>query len=181
KNLYPDGHPYSWQVIGELEDLQNATVEDVKEFYDKFYGPNNATLVIAGDFEKGEAKELVEKYFGEIKSRQEVQPLEIQNVKLSETKRLYHEDNFATAPQLNMVWPAVEQYTTDAYALDFLGQILYDGKEAPLYRVLVEDKKLTSQPYAYNSASQIAGKFQISVTANAGVDLDSIEAGIQEA
>ena len=181
KNLFPEGHPYSWQVIGELEDLQNATVEDVKEFYDRFYGPNNATLVIAGDFEKGDAKKLVEKYFGEIKRRQEVAPLEVQNVTLAETKRLYHEDNFATAPQLNMVWPAVEQYSKDAYALDFLGQILYDGKEAPLYKVLVEDRELTSQPFAYNSASQIAGKFQISVTANAGVDLDSVEAGIQEA
>src|SRR5690606_23091909 len=144
-------------------------------------GPNNATLVIAGDFEKDDAKKLVEKYFGEIKRRQEVAPLEVQNVTLDETKRLYHEDNFATAPQLNMVWPSVEQYSKDAYALDFLGQILYDGKEAPLYKVLVEDKELTSQPFAYNSASQIAGKFQISVTANAGVDLDSVEAGIQEA
>lgn len=181
KNLYPDGHPYSWQVIGELEDLQNATVEDVKEFYDKFYGPNNATLVIAGDFEEDEARELVEKYFGEIKRRQEVAPMEVQTVTLDETKRLYHEDNFATAPQLNMVWPAVEQYSKDAYALDFLGEILSDGKEAPLYKVLVKDKELTSQPYAYNSASEIAGKFSISVTANSGVDLDEVEAGIQEA
>ncbi|WP_424494433.1 M16 family metallopeptidase [Salinimicrobium sp. GXAS 041] len=181
KNLYPDGHPYSWQVIGELEDLQNATVEDVKEFYDKFYGPNNATLVIAGDFEKAETKQLVEKYFGEIKERQEVAPLEVKNITLDKTKRLYHEDNFATAPQLNMVWPAVEQYTKDAYALNFLGEVLSDGKEAPLYEVLVKQRELTSQPYAYNNASQIAGKFQISVTANAGVDLDSVEAGIQEA
>lgn len=181
KNLYPDGHPYSWQVIGELEDLQNATVPDVKEFYDKFYGPNNATLVIAGDFEKPEAKKLVEKYFGEIKKRQEVAPLKVQTVTLSKTKRLYHEDNFAKAPQLNMVWPAAEQYSKDAYALDFLGEILSDGKEAPLYKVLVEDKELTSQPYAYNNPSQIAGKFQISVTANADVDLDSVEAGIEEA
>ena len=181
KNLYPDGHPYSWQVIGELEDLQNATVEDVKEFYDKFYGPNNATLVIAGDFEESKAKELIEKYFGEIKKRQEVEPLEVQNVSLDETKRLYHEDNFATAPQLNMVWPTVEQYTDDAYALDFLGQILSDGKKAPLYRVLVEDMEVTSRPVAYNGSSQIAGKFQISVTANAGVDLDSVETGISKA
>ncbi|GHA34428.1 peptidase M16 [Salinimicrobium marinum] len=181
KNLFPDGHPYSWQVIGELEDLQNATVEDVKEFYDKFYGPNNATLVIAGDFDETEARELVEKYFGEIKKRQEVEPLEVQNVSLEETKRLYHEDNFASAPQLNMVWPAVEQYTQDAYALDFLGEILSDGKEAPLYKVLVEEKELTSQPYAFNSADQIAGKFRIMVTANADVDLDSVEAGISEA
>ncbi len=181
KNLYPDGHPYSWQVIGELEDLQNATVEDVKEFYDKFYGPNNATLVIAGDFEKADTKKLVEKYFGEIKKRQEVEPLKIQTVSLTDSKRLYHEDNFATAPQLNMVWPVVEQYNKDAYALNFLGEILSQGKKAPLYKVLVKERELTSQPYAYNSADQIAGKFQISVTANAGVDLDSIEAGIQEA
>ncbi|MUP46828.1 insulinase family protein [Gramella sp. BOM4] len=181
KNLFPEGHPYSWQVIGELEDLQNATIEDVKEFYDKYYGPNNATLVIAGDFNEEETKKMVEKYFGEIKKRQEVEPLEVQNVSLEETKRLYHEDNFATAPQLNMVWPAVEQYNKDAYALDFLGQILSDGKEAPLYQVLVEEKELTSQPYAFNSADQIAGKFRILVTANAGVDLDSVEAGIQEA
>lgn len=181
KNLYPDGHPYSWQVIGELEDLQSATVEDVREFYDKFYGPNNATLVIAGDFDKEEAKQLVEKYFGEIKRRQEVEPLEVQNVTLPETKRLYHEDNFATAPQLNMVWPAVEQYSSDAYALDFLGEILSDGKEAPLYEVLVKEKEIASRPRAYNSASQIAGKFGITVTANAGVDLDEVEAGIKEA
>ncbi|MCM8567978.1 insulinase family protein [Gramella jeungdoensis] len=181
KNLYPDGHPYSWQVIGELEDLQNATVEDVKEFYDKFYGPNNATLVIAGDFDEEKTREMIQKYFGEIKKRQEVEPLEVQTVSLEETKRLYHEDNFATAPQLNMVWPTVEQYTEDAYALDFLGDILSDGKKAPLYKVLVEEKKLTSQPYAFNSADQIAGKFRILVTANAGVDLDSIEAGIEEA
>ncbi|MFD0977287.1 M16 family metallopeptidase [Salinimicrobium gaetbulicola] len=181
KNLFPDGHPYSWQVIGELEDLQNATVEDVKEFYDKYYGPNNATLVLAGDFDKAEAKQMIEKYFGEIKRRQEVEPLEVQTVTLDETKRLYHEDNFANAPQLNMVWPAVEQYSKDAYALDFLGEILSDGKEAPLYTILVEDKKVTSQPYAFNSADQIAGKFRILVTANAGVDLDSVEAGINEA
>jgi len=181
KNLFPDGHPYSWQVIGELEDLQNATVADVKEFYDKFYGPNNATLVIAGDFEEGNAKELVEKYFGEIKKRQEVASLDVQNVTLDETKRLYHEDNFATAPQLNIVWPTVEQYTDDAYALDILGEILSDGKNAPLYRVLVEDMELASQPYAWNGSDQIAGKFRISVTANSGVDLDSVETGITKA
>ncbi len=181
KNLYPDGHPYSWQVIGELEDLQNATVADVKEFYDKFYGPNNATLVIAGDFDESEAKKLVEKYFGEIEKRQEVEELQTQTVSLEESKRLYHEDNFATAPQLNMVWPAVEQYTKDAYALDFLGEILSDGKDAPLYEVLVKEKELTSQPYAFNGANQIAGQFRILVTANSGVDLDSVEAGINEA
>ncbi len=181
KNIYPEGHPYNWQVIGELVDLQNATVEDVREFYDRFYGPNNATLVLAGDFDKEEAKALIEKYFGEIDRRQEVSPLEPMPVTISETKRLYHEDNFAQAPQLNMVWPTIQQYTDDAYALDFLAEILSSGKKAPLYRVLVKDKELTSQPRAYSSAQEIAGDFQIQITANDGVDLDDVEKGIFEA
>ncbi|MAT90390.1 MAG: peptidase M16 [Flavobacteriaceae bacterium] len=181
KNIYPADHPYNWQVIGELKDLQNATVDDVREFYDRFYGPNNATLVLAGDFETTNAKELIEKYFGEIKSRQEVTPLEPQPVEIAETKRLYHEDNFATAPQLNMVWPTVEQYTDDAYALDFLAEILSRGKKAPLYKVLVKEKDLTSRTVAYSNSQQLAGEFHIIITANDGVDLDSVEAGINEA
>lgn len=181
KNIYPEGHPYNWQVIGELVDLQNATVEDVREFYDKYYGPNNATLVLAGDFETEEAKALIEKYFGEIKRRQEVAPLEPQPVTISETKRLYHEDNFAQAPQLNMVWPTVQQYTEDAYALDFLAEILSSGKKAPLYKVLVKDKELTARTSAYSSAQELAGDFHIRITANDGVDLDAVEAGIFEA
>ncbi|WP_265200493.1 M16 family metallopeptidase [Aureitalea sp. L0-47] len=181
KNIYPDGHPYNWQVIGELVDLQSATVDDVREFYDRFYGPNNATLVLAGDFEEVDAKALIEKYFGEIKRRQEVPKLEAQPVTISETKRLYHEDNFATAPQLNMVWPTVQQYTDDAYALDFLAEIVSRGKKAPLYKVLVKDKELTSRTIAYNNSQEIAGEFHIIITGNEGVNLNDVEAGIQEA
>ncbi len=181
KNIYPEGHPYNWQVIGELKDLQNATVEDVREFYDRFYGPNNATLVLAGDFETAEAKEMIEKYFGEIKKRQEVEKMEPKPVTIAETKRLYHEDNFANAPQLNMVWPTVQHYTEDAYALDFLAEILSDGKKAPLYKVLVKEKDLTSRTSAYNNSQELAGEFHIIITANNGVDLDDVEAGINEA
>ncbi len=181
KHMYPEGHPYNWQVIGELEDLQKATVADVREFYDQFYGPNNATLVLAGDFEISEAKAMIEKYFGEIKRLQEVEPMKPQPVKLAETKRLYHEDNFATAPQLTMVWPTLEQYTPDAYALDVLGEIFSKGKKAPLYKVLVQEKDLTSKTLAYNSSKELAGDFRISITANNGIDLDAIEGGINEA
>ena len=181
KNLYPEGHPYNWQVIGELVDLQKATVDDVREFYDKFYGPNNATLVLAGDFEKENAKALMEKYFGEIERRQEVTPLKPQLVTLAETKRLYHEDNFATAPQLNMVWPTIQQFTDDAYALDFLAEILSSGKKAPLYRVLVKDKDLTSRTTAYGNAQELAGEFQIRITANNDKSLKDVENGIFEA
>ncbi len=181
KNIYPEGHPYNWQVIGELVDLQNATIDDVKEFYAKYYGPNNATLVLAGDFETAEAKAMIEKYFGEIKKGEDVPKLKPQRVTLSETKRLYHEDNFAQAPQLNMVWPTVEQYTNDAYALDFLGQILSDGKEAPIYEVLVKEKELTSNAFAFNNSQELAGAFRISVTASAGKNLNDVEKGIFEA
>tara|TARA_R110002033_G_scaffold166858_2_gene205731 strand:+ start:20132 stop:22996 length:2865 start_codon:yes stop_codon:yes gene_type:complete len=181
KNIYPEGHPYNWQVIGELEDLQNATVEDVKEFYNKYYGPNNATLVLAGDFETADAKALVEKYFGEIKKRGEVAPLKPQPVTIAETVRLYHEDNFANTAQLNMVWPTTYQYTDDAYALDFLAELLSSGKKAPMYKVLEKEKELTSRSYAYNNSQVLAGEFHVTVTANSGKSLNDIEKGMFEA
>lgn len=181
KNLYPEGHPYNWQVIGELVDLQNATVDDVREFYDRFYGPNNATLVLAGDFEMDEAKGMIEKYFGEIKKRKEVPALKPQRVTLDKTVRLYHEDNFAQAPQLNIVWPTLEHYTDDAYALNFLGQLLSDGKKAPMYKIIEKDKKLSSRYFAFNNSQELAGAFRIGVTANGGVDLDSVETAVNDA
>ncbi|MDB4584457.1 insulinase family protein, partial [Draconibacterium sp.] len=118
-NLYPKGHPYSWTVIGEMEDLFNATIDDVKEFHSTFYAPNNTTLAIAGDFELEEVKALVEKYFGEIKDGEKVVDLAPKTITLTETKKLFHEDNFAKTPQLTMIWPTVEQYSKDAYALRF--------------------------------------------------------------
>lgn len=124
---------------------------------------------------------MIEKYFGEIKKRQPVEKLKVQNVTLSETKRFSHEDNFATTAQLNMVWPTVEQYTKDAYALDFLGQLLSEGKKAPLYKVLVKEKELTSDTNAWNRSMEIAGKFRVSITANDGKSLVDIEAGVFEA
>ena len=181
KAIFPEGHPYNWEVIGEMKDLKNATVDDVREFYDNFYGPNNATLVLAGDFEEGQAKALIEKYFGEIKRGPDVPPIETPDVKLAETKKLYHEDNFANTAQLNMVWPTVKQYEPDAYALDFLAKILSDGKKAPLYKVLVKEKNLTSRTAAFNRPMQLAGMFRIVITANDGVSLNDVNDAIFEA
>ena len=180
KNLYPEGHPYSWQVIGEMEDLFNATVEDVKEFHGTFYKPNNATLVVAGDIDPEETRQLVEKYFGEIPGGASMQDLEPMPVTLDETKKLYHEDNFAKTPLLTMAWPTVEQYTKDAYALDFLGELLSSGKKAPMYRVLVKDKKLTSRASAYNRSRELAGSLRVSINANAGVSLAEVEDAVFE-
>ncbi|MGY8781259.1 MAG: M16 family metallopeptidase, partial [Fidelibacterota bacterium] len=121
KNLYPEDHPYNWTTIGELEDLQNATLEDVRSFYEKWYGPNNATMVIAGDINKREVKELVEKYFGEIKAGPDNGNPEPMPVELAKTKKLYHEDNFARSPRLTMVFPTVDQSHFDAPSLELLG------------------------------------------------------------
>ncbi|MGB9746223.1 MAG: M16 family metallopeptidase [Bacteroidales bacterium] len=181
KNLFPDGHPYSWQVIGEMEDLQNATIDDVKNFYRKYYIPGNATLVIAGDINPAEVKGLVEKYFGEIPAGNSITDLPKMDVSLDQTKRLYHEDNFANAPRLTIVWPTIHEYTNDAYALDFLGELLSGGKKSPLYKVLIEEKQLAPRVMAYNNSMELAGKFTISVMANPGVDLDDVESAINEA
>ncbi len=181
KNLYPASHPYSWEVIGEMEDLTNATVDDVRGFYDNFYGPNNATLVLAGDFEPDSVRLLLDKYFGEIKPRGEVAARKAMPVTLSESIRLFHEDNFANVPEINLVWPVPENYTRDSYALSFLAEILASGKKAPMYKVLVKEKQLTSRVSAYNGAEELAGEFAISATANEGRTLKEIEDAIFEA
>lgn len=180
KNLYPESHPYNWQVIGELEDIRNATVEDVKEFYKKYYSPNNATLVVSGDFDPKEGEKLVKKYFGDIKKGETVTSLKPMNVTLDQTKKLYYEDNFATLPELTLVWPTVEEYNKYAYALNFLANLLGDSKKSPLYRVLVNDKKLTTGVSSYNSPMEIAGTMQISVRSFPDKNLTDVEKAVFE-
>ncbi len=181
KTLYPKGHPYSWDVIGKMEDLTNATIDDVKAFHRKFYIPKNATLVISGDINKEEVKSLIEKYFAEIPGGESVKQIEPMNVSLDSIVKLYHEDNFAKAPRFTMVFPVLEQYSKDAYALDYLADLLSNGKKTPLYKVLVKDKKLTSSARAMNMSLELTGRFMITVTANPGVNLKDVEKGIFEA
>ncbi|MEM6723650.1 MAG: pitrilysin family protein, partial [Bacteroidota bacterium] len=181
KALYPEDHPYNWQVIGSLEDLQNATLEDVKEFYDQWYGPNNATMVIAGDFDLVETKAMIKKYFDEIPSKAEVASLEARGAVVTETVKLMHEDNFANLPELRMVFPTVADGHPDSYALNYLGQLLSQGKRAPLYKEIVENQKLAPSTSSYNSTREIAGNFYFRIRANDGVDLDQVVAGVNTA
>jgi zinc protease len=181
KNLYPTNHPYNWDVIGDMDDLKNATLDDVKNFYSRFYGPNNATLVLSGDLNPDSVKPLLTKYFGEIKSHGEAPKRDAMIPVLGKTVKLYHEDNFANVPEITLVWPVPQSYQKDAYALDFLAKLLADGKKAPLYKVLVKEKNLTSRTSAYNSSSELAGEFTITIRANEGKALKDIEAGVLEA
>lgn len=181
KNLYPKDHPYNWQVIGSLEDLQNATLQDVKNFFKKWYVPNNATLVLSGDFDVAQAKKWVHKYFDEIPKGNEIPTLQKRPGVVPTTKYLYYEDNFARLPELTLTWPTVELYHKDSYALDILTQYLSDGKKAPLNQVLVEDLKLTSNPNMFNWSSELAGQMQLAVRAYPQKDLDEVVVGIQKA
>ncbi|WP_444995321.1 M16 family metallopeptidase [Aliikangiella sp. IMCC44359] len=180
-SLYPKGHPYSWDVIGSLEDLQNATLEDVREFYQQWYGINNATLVLAGDFETAQAKNWIKKYFGEFKPQPEVEPLKPMPVKLAESKSLYHEDNFAQLPELTMTFPTVEQYRQEAYALELLADLLSDGKDSIFYKKLVEEHKVAPSFSVQSQSSEIAGVFEIQVRAFDGIKLDKVKVSIDEA
>ncbi|MBI9054343.1 MAG: insulinase family protein [Bacteroidales bacterium] len=179
-NLYPENHPYNWTVIGSLPDLQAANLDDVKEFYNKFYGANNATLVIAGDINIEETKELVNKWFGEIRKAETIESLKPMPVTLEETKSLFHEDNFARLPELRMVFPTVESYNDDSYALDVLAEILSGNKKSPLYKIIVEEKKLAPSVTTYQSSDELAGEFAFIVRANANTDLDEVKLTIEE-
>lgn len=179
--LYPADHPYNWEVIGSLEDLDSATLADVKEFFRRWYVPNNVTLVVAGDFDPVQAKKWVEKYFNEIKRGEDTPPMAKRPGAVKETVKLYHEDNFASLPEMTRTWPTVERYHPDSYPLAVLAQYLSEGKKAPFYQVLVEGKKLTADVGMSNDGSELAGEFSLVVRAFADKDLDEVSAAADEA
>ncbi|RIJ18386.1 M16 family metallopeptidase [Henriciella mobilis] len=179
--LYPEGHPYSWTVIGQLPDLQAATLDDLKEFYEQYYGAGNATLSIVGDIDIEETKEKVQRWFGEIRKGPDVEALAPMPVKLEETKSLWFEDNFAKLPELRMTFPTVEAYHEDEQALDVLARLIAGTKTSPLYRGIVETEALAPDVSAYNNSMELAGEFVFRVRAKEGVDLDTVQAAIEDA
>jgi len=178
--LYPEDHPYHSTVLGALDDLQNARLQDVESFYNRFYGANNATLVIAGDIDIEETKARVHYWFGEIRRGPEVRAPYPQPVYLEASRSLMYEDNFATLPELQVVFPTVEQHDEDQYALDILAELLADGKQAPLYKVVVEERQLAPMVAVRHQAAEIAGELVLRIRANAGTDLDDVRAAVDE-
>ena len=201
KLMYPESHPYNWTVIGSLDDLANAKLQDAVDFHNKYYGPSNATLVVAGDIDVAQTKKWIDKYFAEIASSPKPKELDKMPVKLAEPKRAYYEDNLANAPMLTMSFPTVEEYSKDSYALQSLGRILAGSKKSAFYKVLVEEKKLApaggggggfgrgggggfgggSSVSASQRSMEITGSFAISVRAFPTVKLADVEAAIKEA
>jgi zinc protease len=173
--MYPKGHPYNWTTIGSLEDLQAASLEDVKGFFRQYYVPNNTILVLSGDFDEKQAKGWVEKYFGPIPTGGDISRPSPEMPKLDKEIRTQVEDSLARFPRRYMVWHTVKQYAPDEPALDILSFILSNGRTSRLQSNLLYDKKLVSSVFGGNNTGEIGGTFQITATANPGKNLDDIE------
>lgn len=161
KNLYPYGHSYSWLTIGYLEDLDRVDVNDLKNFFLRWYGPNNAVLTVGGDVKPAEVVKLVEKYFGSIPRGPEVKNMNPLVPTLDKDRYVSYEDN-VRSPLLNMTFPVVESGHKDEHALNVLASVLGQGKNSILYKNFIKDQKALSAN-AYNSGSELAGEFTISI------------------
>ncbi len=179
KNSYPAGHPYSWTVIGSMEDLDAASLEDVHEWFKKYYGAANATLVIAGDVNTDEVKQKVEKYFGDIPPGPPLSRPQIDIAKMKGTKRLVAEDRVPQA-RIYKVWNIPEWKSKDVVLLDLASDVLSSGKNSRLYKRLVYDDQIATDVYAYVDAQEIGSQFAIVATAKPGVDLATVEKAIDE-
>ncbi|GAA0349202.1 pitrilysin family protein [Bowmanella denitrificans] len=157
--LYPEGHPYSWPVIGWMDDLNRVNVNDLKAFFLRWYGPNNATLTIGGDVKAEEVLALVEKYFGSIPRGPEVQPMAKPTVSLDKTRYISMEDN-VHLPLVYIAYPTVHLFHADEAPLDVLMQIIGSGNNSLLYQNLVKNQ-LAVQAAASHGCSELACQFAL--------------------
>ena len=174
KNLYPYGHPYSWLTIGYVEDLNRVNVEDLKNFFLRWYGPNNAVVTVGGDVNTKDVVKLVEKYFGSIPKGPEVTPVKLPVPSLSSDRYVSMKDNYAKLPQLRIVYPTAPQYSKDEAALDCLAEIIGQGKNSIFYKNFVKSQKAVNA-MAYNSTTELSGEFIFTVTPYPGQKLADME------
>lgn len=172
--LYPYGHPYSWLTIGMLEDLDRVDVTDLKKFFLRWYGPNNATLTVGGDVEVADVIEKVEKYFGSIPRGPEVEPLKLDPVTLDQDRYVSYYDKNIRFPALLMTFPTVPQFHPDEPALDCLSEIIGVGRSSYFYKSFVENQKAI-QASVFNSTSELAGEFTMFVLPFPGKSLSDFE------
>ncbi len=179
KNTYPVGHPYSWTVIGSMEDLNAASLDDVKEWFKTYYGPNNAVLVIAGDVDANVVFEKVKKYFGDIPPGPPIPKHEAWVAKMRDNKRQSAQDRVAQA-RLQKVWNVPQWGTPTTAYFQLLGNILTNGKSSRLYKRLVYDDLIASRVSSYLDNREISGQFYLEADAKPGVALSKIESAINE-
>lgn len=176
-NLFDKNHPYSWPTIGWMQDIEKFELKDVKNFFNTYYAPNNASLVIVGDINYDDTFELVEKYFGEIPKGKDVPIIRFENKNLSENKLVILEDN-VQLPRIYLGWQSDKMYAQDDASLDLFSEILTGSKNSRLYKSLVFDKQIAQDVNSFQYSAKLCGMFIIVATAKPGVTLDELKSAV---
>jgi zinc protease len=179
QNTYPAGHPYSWTVIGEMADLNAASMEDVKEWFKTYYGPSNVVIALAGDIDVKTAREKVEKYFGNIPAGPPVGHQEVWVAKMTGSHRQTVQDRVPQA-RIYKVWNVPEFGSADADYLDLVSDVLSVGKSSRFYKRLVYDDQIATNANAFVGLNEIGGQFRVQATAKPGGNLAQVEKELDE-
>jgi zinc protease len=179
QNTYPAGHPYSWTVIGDMGDLNAASMDDVKEWFKTYYGPSNVVIVLAGDIDAKTAKEKVEKYFGNIPAGPPVAHQEVWVAKMTGSHREIVQDRVPQA-RVYKVWNIPQYGSADGDYLDLVSDVLSIGKTSRFYKRLVYDDQIATNANAFVPLNEIAGQFYVQATAKPGGDLAQVEKELDE-
>src|SRR5579862_8334782 len=174
QNTYPVGHPYSWTTIGDMADLDAASMEDVKEWFRTYYGPSNVVITLAGDIDLQTAKAKMEKYFGDIPAGPPVTHQKVWIAKMTGAHRQVVQDRVHQA-RLYKIWNVPEFGSADADYLDLVSSCLSAGKTSRLYKRLVYDDQIATDALAFVNLGEIGGQFRIQVTAKPDGDLPRVE------
>ena len=166
--VFPARHPYSWPTIGSMADLSAASLEDVKQFFRTYYAPNNATLAIAGDFDRDSVKVWVQRYFSEVPRGPAMPPRPtVQQVTVPKDTFLVLEDK-VQLPRLYYAWPSVKAFHADDASLDLLAYVLAGDKNSRLYKRLVYEMQVAQDVNAFQMSGRLDGAFGVSVTPKPG-------------
>jgi zinc protease len=179
KMLWPASHPYNWPTIGYMEDLTAASHTDVVEFFKKYYAPNNASLVIAGDIEFDRTRALVEKWFNEIPRGATVEPVAPPAAVLSGVQKKTLTDR-VSLPRLYLAWLTPRLYAPGDAALDMASSVLSGGKNSRLYKRLVYDTQIAQDVQAYQQSAALGSAFMIIATARRGHTAAELQKAIDE-
>jgi len=179
ENVFPPGHPYSWEVVGSMEDLNAATLDDVREWFETYYGPNNATLVLAGDIDVETAREKVERYFGDIPPGPPITKRDTWTQSELDDKRIIMQDRVPQA-RLYKTWRGPEWKSDDSTLLQLADYVLTAGKTSRLYNRLVYEDQIASDVGAFALDNEIGGAYVVLASALPGVELATVEQAIDE-
>ena len=178
--LWPENHPYSWPTIGSMEDLTAASYEDVVAFFKKYYAPNNASLVIAGDIDLDRTQALVHKWFDEIPKGMPVEPVAPPAAMLTTVKKKAITDDQARLPRLYLAWITPRMFAPGDAALDVVSSVLAGGKNSRLYKRLVYDTQMAQDVSAFQQSGALGSEFTVIATARPGKSITDIQKVIDE-